>query len=98
MTPEEFLALFPEFAGAGTDLIQTRLTWAEARTPEGIWGDLREQGIATMAAHFLSQLPEAKEMRLGEKPGESMYGRQRAHLNKIVSSGFRVAGIPSALE
>lgn len=106
MTPAQFRAIFPEFTGATDALIQTRIRWAENRTPVDIWGEagadpvaaptLRDQGVATYAAHFLALLPEAKPMRKGEKPGESMYWRERQRLNLIVSSGYRTAGLPDA--
>lgn len=93
MTAAEFKDLFPEFTGAANALVESRIAWAEARTPADIWGEKRDQGIALLAAHFLALLPEARDMRKGEKPGETMYGRERAALNVIVSSGFRVAGL-----
>lgn len=93
MTASEFKALFPEFSKASDDLVEARLTWAADRTPEDIWGDLRDQGIAWYAAHFLALLPAAKDMRKGEKPGESMYLRERQRLAKIVSSGYRSTGV-----
>jgi len=92
VTPAAFKALFPEFDGASDALVQGRLTWAEERTPAGIWGDKEDQGVAWLAAHFLCLLPGSEDMRKGEKPGETMYGRERARLNKIVASGFRQAG------
>lgn len=105
MTPAQFRDIFPEFRSAAlTDaMIQTRIDWATARTPVDVWGDdtsatdttpaLREQGIAWLTAHFLCLLPGAKDMRKGEKPGESMYMRERQRLAAVVSGGFRVAGL-----
>lgn len=94
MTAAEFKALFPEFSRASDALVTSRLEWAEARTPSDIWGDLQDQGIAWLTAHFLVLLPEAKDMRKGEKAGESIYGRERQRLALVVSGGFRVAGLP----
>jgi len=48
--------------------------------------------VGLLAAHFLCLLPQAKDLRKGEQPGATMYMRERARLNKIVSSGFRQAG------
>lgn len=92
MTPAEFKALFPEFSKTPDALVQSRLNWAELRTPLAIWGDKLEQGVGLLAAHFLTLLPQAKDLRKGEQPGATMYMRERARLNKIVSSGFRQAG------
>lgn len=94
MTPAAFKALFPEFASAPDAIVQSRITWAEVRTPEDVWGEHREQGLALLVAHLLAQLPQSKDMRLGEKPGETMYGRERDRLARLVASGFRIAGLP----
>ncbi len=94
MTAAEFKVLFPEFSRASDALVESRLLWATDRTPEDVWGDLQDQGIAWLTAHFLCLLPEAKDMRKGEKPGESMYGRERSRLALVVRGGFRVAGLP----
>ena len=92
MTAADFKALFPEFAKAPDALVSSRLVWSANRTPAGIWGDHQAEGQAWLTAHFLCLLPEGKEMRKGEKPGESMYLRERLRLGAVVSSGFRVAG------
>lgn len=92
MTAAEFKALFPEFAKAPDALVTSRLLWASHRTPADVWGDHQPEGLAWLTAHFLALLPEGKEMRKGEKPGESMYLRERMRLGAVVSSGFRVAG------
>jgi hypothetical protein len=88
-TTTQFFLDFPEFVGASAVTLQKRIDWATDRTDAAIWDVKTEQGIAWMTAHFMALLPEAKDMRMGEKPGESMYGRERSRLNKIVSSGFR---------
>ena len=83
--------MFPEFANAPDPLVTVRIGWATLRTPIEIWNALQEQGIAFLTAHYLAILPNAKDMRKGEKPGESMYLRERQNLELMVSSGFRVA-------
>jgi hypothetical protein len=88
-TTAQFFLDFPEFSGASSVTLQKRIDWATDRTDPGVWGGKTEQGIAWMTAHFMALLPEAKDMRQGEQPGESMYGRERARLNRLVSSGFR---------
>ena len=55
-------------------------------------GDLEDDGVSYLAAHLLALAPSARDMRKGEKPGETMYGRERKILEAIVSSGFRTAG------
>lgn len=92
LTPTQFKANFPEFTNASDALVQVRLDWAYERTDSTIWGDKLDQGAQWLTAHMLSLLPEAKDLRKGEKPGESMYQRERHRLNRVVSSGFRIAG------
>jgi len=96
MTAAEFKALFPEFERSNLAVIESRIAWAVLRTPVGIWGDLQPQGIAWLAAHFLTLDPTAKNLRknpTGAVDGldATPYGRERKRLNTIVSSGFRVA-------
>lgn len=93
-TPATFRAIFPEFTGASDALISSRIVMAYDRTPEDVWNTLQPQGMAYLCAHMLALLPGGKDMRLGEPAGESMYGRERARLEGIVSSGWRVAGLP----
>lgn len=95
MTAAEFKILFPEFANTPTALVESRISWAEARTPSDVWGDgaTQEQGIGFLAAHMLALAPGAKDMRAGEEKGVTMYSRERERLEGIVSSGFRIAGL-----
>ena len=87
-----FKAIFPEWASTPTAIVESRIAMATPRTPSDVWGDLRPQGIAYLAAHLLAQLPGSKDMRL--KDGTSVYGEERRRLETIVSSGWRVAGLP----
>ena len=77
-------------------LVASRLAMAEARTPSAVWEDatIRESGILYLAAHLLAIEPGAREMRKGERPGETAYWRERRILEGIVSSGHRVAKAP----
>lgn len=88
----DFKAQFPEFAKAPDDVVTVRLQWAYDRTPLDIWGDARDQGAAWYCAHFLAILPNGKDMRKGERPGETMYLTERKRMALTVSSGFRVTG------
>jgi len=98
---KKFRAQFPEFAGASDVVVSYVLEQAAVRTPSDIWGDYQEEGHGLLAAHMLCMRPEGKDMRLegaarngSSNPGldRSIYGQQRAHLNRVVSSGFRVTG------
>ena len=90
-----FRAFFGEtFTRAPEAMIAARLAIAEARTPAEVWTDetIRDAGVYYLAAHLLSLESPAREMRKGEGPGSSPYGRERKILEAIVSSGFRTAG------
>ncbi len=92
MTAANFRVLFPEFTGASDAKISSRIARALTLTPEDVWGDLYAQGVAWQTAAFLSRDPAAQDMRKGGKP--SIYEEHRTFLNRIVSSGFRIAGLP----
>lgn len=92
-TPATFRVIFPEFTGASDALVESRIAMAAERTDAEVWGTLVYQGIAYLAAELLSLLPGAKDLRL-EGGAESVYGRERKRLEGIVSSGFRIAGLP----
>lgn len=88
----EFLARFPEFSGGDTDLIDARMAEAYRRTPEAIWGDLRDDGASYLAAHLLALSPFAQELKLVGTDRRTLYGDERKALEGIVASGFRVTG------
>lgn len=98
MTPTEFRDSFGgsrgPFASTPDPVITLRLAIAEARTPTDIWGegDVRLAGVLYLAAHLIALEPGARDMRKGERAGETVYGRERATLEGIVASGYRTAG------
>lgn len=102
MTPTEFRDSFGgsrgPFGSTADPVIELRLSIAEARTPADIWTDatLRNAGVLYLAAHLIAIEPGGRDMRKGEKPGESQYLRERETLERIVSSGYRVAGPSSS--
>lgn len=95
-TAATFLAVLPEFTNCPAALITARIAMATERTPLDIWNTLQGQGILYLAADMLTMLPGSKEMRL--EGGGSVYGIERKRLEGIVSSGFRVAGIPTGTD
>ena len=88
----DFLVEFAEFTGAENALVDAKLAAALLRTPESIWDDLQDEGIKYLAAHMLALSPFARELKLVQDDGQTIYGKQRAELESIVSSGFRVTG------
>lgn len=90
----EFLERFPEFSGADTVLVDARLAEAYRRTPEAIWGELRDDGASYLAAHLLALSPFAQELKLVSADRRTLYGDERKAMEGIVASGFRVTGAP----
>lgn len=88
----DFLAEFAEFSGASTALVDAKLAAALIRTPDSIWDDLQDEGIKYLTAHLLALSPFARELKLVQDDGTTIYSKQRAELESIVSSGFRVTG------
>lgn len=87
-----FRAQYPEFSKASDALVTARLADAVLRTPSDIWGDKTETGTFLLTAHLLALGPNGRDLRKGEKPGDSPYWRERNRMAITVSSGFRVAG------
>lgn len=57
MTASEFLTLYPEFSDTTvypTATIEARISDAEMEISESKWGIRYENGVAALAAHFLS--------------------------------------------
>lgn len=92
MTRSDFLAEFAEFANASTALVDAKLAEALRRTPERIWGDMQDDGQKYLTAHLLSLSPFARELKLVQDDGTTIYSKQRGELERIVSMGYRVTG------
>jgi hypothetical protein len=89
---ETMLLEFAEFGGATRELVEARIAEAYRRTPERIWGDLRDDGAKYLAAHLIALSPFAAELKLVGPDRKTLYGEERARLERLVSSGFRVTG------
>jgi len=89
-----FVAVYPEFAAAPQAPVVSHILSALRRTPTDVWGDLHPSGVFALAAHLVAMSPGGEAMRLA---GETtIYEKERNRLNRIVASGFRVAGLPPA--
>lgn len=87
-----FLAVYTEFAAAPTATLDQALGAALTRTPVDVWGKHHALGVYALAAHLVAMSPGGEAMRLA---GETtIYQKERARLNRIVASGFRIAGLP----
>lgn len=90
VTRASFLAEYPEFDGADVAIVDAKIAAAQLRTPARIWGDLEDEGVSLLTAHMLAMSPYARELKLLNDAGETIYGKRRAELERTVSSGFRV--------
>lgn len=98
VTYASFVAEFPEFAEASyTAIVTARIASAALRTPEDVWGSLCDDGIKWLAADLISRSPQGRQLRLVNGGGggqiDTVYSSERARLEGIVSSGFRVTGV-----
>ena len=91
MTPTEFKAEFAEFAGASDSIVQAKLTQAEAETDAAVFGAQVDDAVKYLAAHLLALSPFARDMKLVDKGGETVYGRQRRRLERIYAGGPYIA-------
>lgn len=88
----QFLMFYPEFAAAPAASVSFALGAALSRTPVDVWGDLLSLGVFSLTAHLVAMSPGGEAMRLA---GETtIYEKERNRLNRIVASGYRVAGLP----
>jgi len=95
VTAASLIAEFPEFDldGSNTAIIQAKIDAATLRTDATVWGTMRDEGIKYLAAHLLALSPFARELKLANDNGETIYGKMRRDMEMVVASGFRVTGI-----
>lgn len=98
LTTAEFRDRYPEFANTPETLVSWSLDNAYASTPANVWGCRQDEGAALLCAHNLALSPMARDMRLADADGDTLYGKRRAFLEQVVASGNRIAGLPSSLE
>ena len=87
-----FIAVYPEFTAAPQASVVAHILTALRRTPTDIWGDHQSAGVFSLTAHLTAMSPGGEAMRLS---GETtIYQKERDLLNRIVASGYRIAGLP----
>lgn len=90
-----FVARFPEFQDAPTDLVQAKLNDAITLCPSAVWGDssvdssIAQQGIFHYCAQALALSPFARKLALAAEDGRTIYDRRLTMLKLIVTSGYR---------
>jgi hypothetical protein len=84
---------FPEYLNAPSAVVQSRISIALTRTPLDTWGaEYHTAGVLFLAAHLVAMSPGGEAMRL---TGETtIYQTERNRLNRLVSAGYRIAGLP----
>lgn len=95
ITVASFLAEFEEFDpedGSRDTLIQAKIDAAYLRTDAAVWGAMRDEGAKYLAAHLLAFSPFARELKLANDSGQTIYGAQRKQMEMAVVSGYRVTG------
>ena len=85
-TPAEFVARFPEFTGAPTDLVQAKIDDAVQRTDAGVWGDLWLQGVVYRTADLLAKSPFGRTMKM-VADGRSVYWDDLQTMVRRVAAG-----------
>ena len=85
-----FLIDYPEFKETDPLLIIRKLSCAEDRTPDEIWGNNQRQGIMLLAAHFLVNSPIGEQARIDDKDKtkSNVYEQERKKLEQIVVCGL----------
>ena len=92
VTTASFKIEFPEFTPTPDPTVQAKLNLAVLRTPPGIWAALEDSGVLYLAAHLLTLLPNAREMRIDNGKSPDLYMQERMRLARIVAYGRRVVG------
>jgi hypothetical protein len=86
---DDFLARFPEFAGADLSLIDAMLNDAFFEIDPLVFGPLAGSGHGYLTAHKLALSPFGQNARLEAKDGMTTYYVHFRQLVAKVSGGFR---------
>lgn len=68
-----FRALYPEFAKASSDLVQSRLDQATNRYDPDVWAERSDEAHGLQTAHLLAISPFGQAARLVSEKGRSTY-------------------------
>lgn len=94
VTPADFKASFPEFAGSvpvDDAYIQVWLTRAARHVSVTVWRDKYDDGVLFLAAHLMTTSPTGQGAKLNNADGKSTYGAQYERMKLEVTGGFRVS-------
>ena len=88
-----FIVQFPEFNQTDAGIVGAALARASRWVDPTIWGTVADDGIAYLAAHFLSSSPFGSNTKLAPKTtgstfGGTTYGQQFEELRMTVAGGF----------
>lgn len=87
LTREEFVAVFKEFDGIDTTVVDARLEEAKRRTPAAVWKTKTKDAQGWLAAHLLAISPHGQNARLANDKGESPYLAERQRMELEVAAG-----------
>lgn len=85
-----FRAVYPEFASAPDALVSAMLARAAREVDATIWGDHAEDGIGSLAAHYLASAPHGQMSRLQARTDSTTYLARYLDLRNEVTIALRV--------
>ncbi len=93
---ESFRQMFPVYRKTDQETIQAKLVVARLSVNPSIWGDKTDAGVLYLTAHYLALNPSGQNAKL-EPPemGITPYGETFKRLQRQVTYGLRVAGLPT---
>lgn len=90
VTQAAFLASYPEFNPASTELLAAKLAAAELQVDADVWGGKADLAVMLTAAHLLAISPFGQRARLVSDAGKTTYEGELSRMKKTVGFGFRV--------
>lgn len=86
VTTTSFKEAFPEFAKAGTPMLEARLAHAEQLVSTDAYGDRRDQVVMLTLADLLATSPSGRDAQLeaSQQPGPTTYRRQLWRLQQAM--------------
>ena len=98
VTTESFVDAFDEFRKTDRNTVEAKLRFAKLEVAPAVWGPRTDVGVMYMCAHLISLGPAGQNAKL--KPSEEMartvYGQHFMKMQRAVTFGLRVAGLPAA--
>lgn len=87
-----FFARYPEFAEAGSELVNACLLEAGATIDQATYGNLYDAAQGALAAHLLAIAPFGQNVRMVAKDGSTTYRKRFDELQRAATCGAAVSG------